>query len=116
MYQLDYSCNGRYIGESKKKVLKRCIEHQQDSIKANWKSSGATEHTKECYGQFNWIHPRTIAVMSNMYKRKVCEALEINRLKTLNKTDKTFKVLNRQNGVYITRNSWKPLFWKIGDH
>ena len=54
--------------------------------------------------------------MSNMYKRKVCEALEINRLKTLNKTDKTFKVLNRQNGVYITRNSWKPLFWKIGDH
>ena len=65
-------------------------------IKGNWESSGATEHTKECHGQFNWIHPRTIAVMSNMYKRKVCEALEINRLKTLNKTDKTFKVLNRQ--------------------
>ena len=114
--QLDCSYNGRYIRESKKKVLKRCIEHQQDSIKANWESSGATEHTKECYGQFSWIHPRTIAVMSNMYKRKVCEALEINRLKTLNKTDKTFKVLNRQYGVYVTRNSWKPLFWKIGDH
>ena len=116
VYQLDCSCNGRYIGESKKKVLTRCIEHQQDSIKGNWESSGATEYTKECHGQFNWIHPRTIAVMSNMYKRKVCEALEINRLKTLNKTDKTFKVLNRQYGVYVTRNSWKPLFWKIGDH
>ena len=25
VYQLDYSCNGRYIGESKKKVLTRCI-------------------------------------------------------------------------------------------
>ena len=116
MYQLDCSCNGRYIGESKKKVLTRCIEHQQDSIKGNWESSGTTEHTKECHGQFNWIYPRTTAVMSNMYERKVCEALEINRLKTLNETDKTFKVLNRDNGDYVTMNSWKPLFRKIGNH
>ena len=49
-----------------------------------------------------------------MYKRKVREALEINRLKTLNKTDKTFKVLNRDNGAYVTANSWKALFRKIG--
>ena len=85
------------------------MEHQQDSIKGNWESSGATEQAKECYGQFNWTHPRTIAVMLNMYKRKVREALEINRLKTLNETDKTFKVLNRDNGDYVTTNSWKPL-------
>ena len=32
--------------------------------------------------------------MSNMYKRKMREALEINKLKTLKETDKTFKVLN----------------------
>ena len=116
VYQLDCSCNGRYIGKSKKKVLTRCIEHQQDSMKGNWESSGATEHTKECHGQFNWIHPRTIALMPNMYKRKVHEALEINRLKTLNETDKAFKVLNRDNGDYVTTNSWKPLFRKIGNH
>ena len=35
VYQLDCSCNGRYIVESKKKVLRCCIEHQQDSIKGN---------------------------------------------------------------------------------
>ena len=116
MYQLDCSCNGRYIGESKKKVLTGCIERQQDSIKGNWESSGATEHTKECHGQFNWVHSRTIVAMSNMHKRKVHEALEINSLKTLNETDKTFKVLNRDNGEYVTMNSWKPLFWKIGNH
>ena len=116
MYQLDCSCNGRYIGESKKKVLTRCIEHQQDSMKGNWESSGATEHTKECHGQFNWILPRSIAVMSNVNKKKVRETLEINRLKTLNEPDKTFKVLNRDNGDYVTTNSWKPLFRKIGNH
>ena len=37
-------------------------------------------------------------VMANMYKRNVLEALEINKLKTLNETDKTFKVLNRDDG------------------
>ena len=31
VYQLDCSCNGKYIGKSKKRVLTRCIEHQQDS-------------------------------------------------------------------------------------
>ena len=85
-----------YLFVANKNLLTYLLEHQQDSIKGNWESCGATEHTKECHGQFNWIHPRTIAVMSNMYKRKVREALEINRLKTLNETDKTFKVLNRQ--------------------
>ena len=83
---------------------------------SNWESSGATEHTKECHGQFNCIYSRTIAVMPNMYKRKVRESLEINRLKMLNETDKTFKVLNRDNGDCVTANSWKPLFRKIENH
>ena len=46
VYRLDCSCNSRYIGESRKEVLTRCIEHQQDNIKGNWESSGDTEHTK----------------------------------------------------------------------
>ena len=54
--------------------------------------------------------------MSNMNKRKVCEALEINRLKTLNEIEKTFKVLNRDNGDYVATNSWKLLLRKIGNH
>ena len=54
--------------------------------------------------------------MSNMNKRKTCEALEINRLKTLNEIEKTFKVLNRDNGDYVTTNSWKLLLRKIGNH
>ena len=49
-------------------------------------------------------------------KRKVREALEINKLKTINKKDKTFTVLTRDNGDYITANSWKPLFMKMGNH
>ena len=47
VYQLDCSCNGKYIGKSKTKVLTGCIEHQQDGFKSNWEKSGATEHPKE---------------------------------------------------------------------
>ena len=45
-FQLDCSCNGKYICESKKRVFTRCVEHQQDSMSRKWESSGASEHTK----------------------------------------------------------------------
>ena len=104
MYQLDYS---------KKTVLTPCTEHQQDSMNGKWKSSGATEHTKECHGQINWVHTKTVRISPYMYERKIREALEINKLKTINEKDKTFTVLNRDNSDYVTMNSWKPLFMKM---
>ena len=47
VYELKCSCGSVYNGETKKKVITRSIEHQQESIKDNWTSSGGTEHTKE---------------------------------------------------------------------
>ena len=49
-------------------------------------------------------------MMRNMCKRKMPEAYEINRIKTLNETDKALKVLCRDIGDYFTTNSLKPLF------
>ena len=98
VYQLDCSCNGKYIGESKKRVLTRCIEHQQDSISGKWESFGATEHTKEFHGQFDWLHPKTVRISLYMYEKKIRETLEITSKKTINEKDKTFTVLNRDNG------------------
>ena len=59
VYTLNCSCNAESLGETKKKVITRTIEHQQDSIKGKWESSGATEHCLKCHGQFNWLHPKT---------------------------------------------------------
>ena len=42
--KLKCSCGSVYNGETKK-IISRSIEHQQESIKGNWSSSGATEHT-----------------------------------------------------------------------
>ena len=85
-------------------------------MNGKWESSGATEHTKECHRQFDWLHLKTVRISPYMYERKIRKMLEINRLKTSNEKDKTFTVLNRDNGDYITMNSWKPLFMKMGNH
>ena len=104
VYQLDCLCNGKYIGKSKKRVLTWCIEHQQDSMSGKWESSGATEHTKECHGQFDCLHPKTVRISPHIYERKIREVLQINKLKTINEKDKTFAVLSRGNGDYVTEN------------
>ena len=104
---------GEYIGETKKRVLAQAIEHQEDSMTGKWEASGATEHIKDCYGQFNWLHPKTLAKLPNIHGRKIKGSLEINNLKTKTEHDKSIKVLNRDRGNIVTKNSWKSLFRKI---
>ena len=57
-------------------------------MSGKWESSGATEHTKECHGQFDWLHPKAIRNSPFVYERKIREALETNKLKTIMKRTK----------------------------
>ena len=59
-----------YYSESKKKILLRITEHQQDNDKGKWESSGATEHCLKCHGQFSWLHHSTIKSNQNITKEK----------------------------------------------
>ena len=74
VYQLDCTCNALYNGETKKKVITRTIEHQQDSFNGKWESSGATEHCLECHGQFNWINLKTLSTEQQYHRRKIRES------------------------------------------
>ena len=74
-------------------------------MSGKWESSGATEHTKECHGQFDWLQPKTVRISPYISERKIREVLEINKLKTINEKDRTFTVLNMDNGDYVTKNS-----------
>ena len=60
-YQLDCTYNALYIGKTKKKVITRTIEYQQDSFNGKWERSAATESCQECHGEFNWIKPKTLS-------------------------------------------------------
>ena len=64
-----------YFSETKKKILTRTIKHQQGSFKGKCDNSGATEHTLTCYGQFHWIHPKSVARENDYRKRKIREVL-----------------------------------------
>ena len=82
VYELCCDCGGEYIGETKKCVLTRSIEHQEDSMAGKWETSGASQHSKNCHGQFNWLHPKAFAKLSNIHKREIKKSLDINNLET----------------------------------
>ena len=69
--------------------LTRSIEHQEDSMTGKWEASGATEHSKDCHGRFNWLHPKTLANLP--HDRKIRELLEVNNLETKAEYDKSIK-------------------------
>ena len=50
VYELECTYNSAYFGETKKKILTRTIEHEQDSFKEKWDNSGATEHSLHVTG------------------------------------------------------------------
>ena len=79
VYVLNCSCNAEYIDETKKTMMNRTIEHQQDSTKRKWESSGATKHYLKCHGQFNWLQPKTLPREAKYKSRKVRETLEIKK-------------------------------------
>nr|XP_047132469.1 uncharacterized protein LOC124811196 [Hydra vulgaris] len=97
VYQLKCSCNSIYIGETKKKVISRCIENKKNSVKGKWASSGATEHSKSCQGTIDWFHPKTISIAPEYHIRKIRESLEVNRAKVRQKLGSDEKVLNRDD-------------------
>ena len=53
------------------------------------------------HGQFNWIHPKTIARENDYRKRKRQEALEIKKAKY----NKKIEVLNRVEGNQVKTNT-----------
>ncbi|XP_065642453.1 uncharacterized protein LOC136074080 [Hydra vulgaris] len=113
VYKLTCSCGSIYIGETKKKILTRCIEHQKNYLKGKWDASGATEHGRECNGMFDWSNPKTLAIKSEYDQRKDRESIEINYASTYQEIKNAPILLNRDNGIKISTNSWRPLFQKI---
>ena len=92
-------------------MITRTIEHQQDSIKGKWKSSGATGHCLESHGQFNWLHPKTLSRESRYKSRKIREPLEIIR----SKCNSSKLNIYRDDGNFVKTNTWTPLLRNIND-
>ena len=67
VYKLNCDYDGEIQRRNKKKcALTRSIEHQEDSMTGKREALGATEHSKDCHGRFNWLHPKTLAKLPNI--------------------------------------------------
>ena len=97
MYKLKF-----YDGETKKKIISRSIEHQQENIKDNRSSSATTKHTRECYARFDLLHPKTISIKNRYNDRKTRELLEIDMVVMKYRQD---KALNRDHGNFVKTNA-----------
>ena len=89
-------------------MITRTIEHQQDSIKGKWESSGATKHCLESHGQFNWLHPKTLSREAGYKSRKIGESVEIKR----SKCNSSKLNINRN---FVKAITWTPLLRNIND-
>ena len=110
VYELSCDCWREYIVKTKKPVLTRSMEHQEESVAEKWEVLSAIEHSKDCHGWLNLLHPKAPLKLSNISECKIRESLEINNLETKAEYGKSIKVLNRDRGNIVNTNSWKPLF------
>ena len=60
VYKLSSDCAEEIHWRKKKCAPTRSIEHQENSMTGKCKVLDATEHFKDCYGQFNWLHPKSL--------------------------------------------------------
>ena len=74
IYQLDCTWNALYISETKKKVVIKTIEHQQNSFNGNWESLDATEYCLESYAQFNMTKMKTLSTEQQYHRQKIRES------------------------------------------
>nr|XP_047124319.1 uncharacterized protein LOC105844437 [Hydra vulgaris] len=102
------------VGPKLRKELRK-QNIKKNSVKGKWASSGATEHSKSCQGTFDWLHPKTISIAPEYHIRKIRESLEVNRAKIRQKLGSDEKVLNRDDGDYVTTKTWGPFFVRMFD-
>ena len=107
------SCGSVYNGETRKKIISRSVEHQQECIKCNWSSSGATEmpgNGQRIARANSTGYTPKLSMKNRYYDRKVRESLEIDTVVVRYGQD---KLLSSYNGNFVKTNAWKPLLKKM---
>ena len=113
VYKATCECQSNYIGHTGKQVSTRGIEHQKAVFEGNWDDSALAKHCQKCELGINWDNYETISTEPYYYRRAIREALEIQREEVCSSTN---EIMNDRAGLYVTTDTWKPFFKKIGNH
>ena len=113
VYKAPCKCHSNYIGHTGKKVITRGVEHEKAAFSGNWDDSALARHCQMCQEGIDWENFQTISTQPYYYRRAIMEALEIQREEVCNPEN---TIINDRAGLYVTTDTWKPFFKKIGKH
>ena len=108
VYKLECNCSSIYIGETKKKVSTRMVQHEKDIFHGRWTMSGVAEHAQLCKKGFKFKEASTISIEENFQQRKIREAVEIRTRRRM-----AAQVINRDSGSYLKTTQWDVLLSRI---
>ena len=112
VYKQPCNCLSNYIGQTGKQVLTRSKEHEKAVFMGNWDDSALAKHCQNCEKNVEWNNRSTLSAQPYYYKRSIMESLEIQREEVCNPEH---QIINDRAGLYVTTDSWKPLFRRIGN-
>ena len=112
VYKQPCNCESNYIGQTGKKVLTRSTEHEKAVFMESWDDSALAKHCQDCEKNVEWDKRTTLSTQPYYYRRSIMEALEIQREEVCNPEH---KIINDRAGLYVTTDTWRPLFKRIGN-
>ena len=112
VYKVPCNCQVNYIGHTGKQVSTRSKEHQKAVFEGNWDDSALAKHCQICQQDIDWDNCETVSTEPNYYHRAIRESLEIQREEVCTSEN---EIINDRAGLYVTFDTWRPLFKKIGN-
>ena len=110
VYKIPCSCGIiPYLGETKKKIHTRTLEHKRNTENREYDKSALALHSKDCHGQILFEKTETVCVISKKFERKVREALEIQK----HNCHYLDGGMNSDKGQYVETKFWFPLLKHI---
>jgi len=107
VYKVSCSCGKAYVGETGACIKTRIKQHQKATFEDKVNDSAIAEHHHDCRKEILWEETKQLSSESNYFKRKIREALEIQKRQTHTHG------INKDNGTYVTTQSWIPLLRTI---
>ena len=90
-------CEKVYVGETTRTAKERMKEHRCHTRMGKGELSAIAQHVMETGHEIHW-NPQILAREKNSTRRKVCEALTINRLDSTRK-----KTINQDKGLELSK-------------
>ena len=103
VYKTHCSCVEAYIGETGRSIATRLKEHNADLQQERIKNSAIVEYSHNIKHHICLENSKVLAIVPNYYKRKVREAIEI---------EKCMRNFNCDDGLRL-KETWKPIIKKL---